>query len=160
MWAEGIIVTDNSEVVAKPGMALHELLETSAATHAKFPQIGPPRDEIRFDELLLDGNPIQASAVFIQDRLTFFTFQLTREADYREFGELPHRSWSNFDELWEKRGVFYDDWLKRHIGEPDKVRLWRGAWVQHLQVKKLWGSIASVTNLSLPDACIDLDYSV
>src|SRR5579864_4607978 len=108
-WENGVIVTSDDEVVAKPGMTLAELVNTKAARNAI--RLYPPNEQVRFEPFLIDGNPCMGCANFMDGRLAYFMLALTDDGCRKRFGFVPPSGTNG------EHQQFYEAWLAATLGD-------------------------------------------
>ena len=141
MWKDGIITTDEGEVIARPGMTADEVRSTRFALGGKFWQ-NP--ESVRHQHIqeapfrIRDNNCI-GHAYFLDGRLVFFGFILSQEEAKLRFGTT--QPGPDSEEL-----KFYQAWVEQEVGSRPPVNF-------------PWGRIGADYNYKTMSCDIYLKYS-
>jgi hypothetical protein len=118
MWQDGIITTDENEVIARPEMTPDELKVTHFAGSGKFwtDPSSPIHQRLSSAQFRLRNLEWESGVYFLANRLVIFVLVLTRSEALRLFGARDQKDYA--DEL-----QFYKKLVKSNTGQLPPVEL-------------------------------------
>jgi hypothetical protein len=116
MWRDGIIATDDGEVIARPHMTPDELRQTRFGTTGKFwtNSESPRHQQLLAPQFRIKNLECEGGAYFLDNELAAFIFLLKRDEAKRLFGS------SDLD-IDCPEAEYYRVWVKNETGMQPPV---------------------------------------
>lgn len=135
MWKDGIIQTDEGDIIARPGMCLDELLQTSIGKTATVRPTGPGYRCVGFGPFHLGGKDWHANAYFYESCLTLLCLGLSSEMLIKLFG-TDQPTGEDAAET-----VFYKNMMKDRVGASSSAKFSWGEAGAGYDLKGMYSSI-------------------
>jgi hypothetical protein len=136
MWTDGVVTTDDGNVVARPRMPLDELRSSPAAAHARVVSDDPGYWSLWIRALTIDQHNCGAVAAFSNSAMKTFYFGMTREEEDKCLGHRP----TNYELL-----DLYRSWLSSKTGSTGTI-------------EAPWGSVSAKFDNRIDEAFILFSY--